>query len=325
MASVDKANERPCVCDRSYLGAVPEGHGGKRSIHDDCSRRKSSYRETSIEDTRALNEQQEATIIEWVVGLTEQSLVPTPGMITTVASKMAGRRLSRTWFAQFSTRHKHMLGSRSFDNLRLEPQESDIGACYAQLRKWCEQFFDIFRQKSIEYSIEIKNIYAMDQTEFVLGRNTRRAHEINVPGHSDSSTIGWNSSKESVNVMATICADGTHLPPTIMYQEQANHKTESWVRCSNYESENTDYDFRSDFQKWKSEKLGLAWLKQIFNPRTREKAQECWRLLLIDDDLPYFNTKFAFRCVELKILVAIYPPGTAHFLQPIGMSSGMFG
>ena len=68
---------------------------------------------------------------------------------------------------------------------------------------------------------------------------------------------------------------------------------------------------------WTNNDLGVAWLKQVFDPATQEKAQRNFRLLILDGHGSHVTKAFIDYCDENKILVLVYPPYATYMLQPL--------
>jgi hypothetical protein len=74
---------------------------------------------------------------------------------------------------------------------------------------------------------------------------------------------------------------------------------------------------------WNNNDIGLAWLEQVFDRVTREKARTNWRLLILDGHSSHVTQQFINYCDSNKILLAVFPPHSTHTLQPLDV--GMFG
>ena len=61
----------------------------------------------------------------------------------------------------------------------------------------------------------------------------------------------------------------------------------------------------------------IAWLKQVFNPQTKDIAGNRRRLLLVDRHSSHVNLEFINYCDQNQILFLILPPHTTHRLQPL--------
>jgi hypothetical protein len=61
----------------------------------------------------------------------------------------------------------------------------------------------------------------------------------------------------------------------------------------------------------------LAWLEQVFNRKTKIKAQGKWRLLIIDGHGSHLTQDFLSFCDENRILLFVFPAHSTHTLQPL--------
>jgi hypothetical protein len=63
----------------------------------------------------------------------------------------------------------------------------------------------------------------------------------------------------------------------------------------------------------------LAWLRDIFNWYTKEKAQRSYRLLVTNSYSSYVSKPFINYCDQNRILLAIYLPYSTYTLQPLNI------
>jgi hypothetical protein len=70
---------------------------------------------------------------------------------------------------------------------------------------------------------------------------------------------------------------------------------------------------------WSNNDVGLAWLEQVFNRYTREKARRRrdYRLLIINGHGSHLTSDFIDYCDNYYILLAVFPPHATHTLQPL--------
>jgi hypothetical protein len=126
--------------------------------------------------------------------------------------------------------------------------------------------------------------------------------------------------REWITILATICADDSWLPPAIIFAGKTGNIQTTWVE--DVELGQHQACFGSSPNGWTNDKLGLAWLKQVFDKHTKKKASNGreWRLLLVDGHGSHINMNFLDWCEKHHILVAVYPPHTTHRLQPLDVS-----
>jgi hypothetical protein len=122
-----------------------------------------------------------------------------------------------------------------------------------------------------------------------------------------------------ITLIATICADGTYLPPALIYQGQGNLQT-SWFQDF-VPGEHNVY-CTSTPSGFTNEDLAFDWLVNVFDKHTRRKARNGrrWRLLWLDGHNSHLNLRFLNWAIENHILVAVFPPHSTHRLQPLDVS-----
>ncbi len=76
---------------------------------------------------------------------------------------------------------------------------------------------------------------------------------------------------------------------------------------------------------WTSNKVGLAWIRDVFQRTTKSKpgAQRGRRLLILDGHGSHITKQFIKFCDANRILLAILSPHSTHTLQPLDI--GLFG
>jgi hypothetical protein len=138
-----------------------------------------------------------------------------------------------------------------------------------------------------------------------------------------SGRIKWacqDGSREFVSLLASICADATALPTTLIYQGKSNDLQDTWLQ--DLEQSETAY-FAVSANGWTDNSLGLQWLEKVFDPHTKTKAGGHRRLLIVDGHSSHVNMKFIDTADRLRIIILILPPHSTHRLQPLDV--GLFG
>ena len=78
-----------------------------------------------------------------------------------------------------------------------------------------------------------------------------------------------DGSREFISILAYICADGTHGPPTLIYQGKSFDLQLSWVEDIDQKEEAY---FAALVNGWTTNSLGVQWLERVFDRHTRKKA-----------------------------------------------------
>ena len=122
-----------------------------------------------------------------------------------------------------------------------------------------------------------------------------------------------------ITLIATICGDGTFLPPALIYQGQGNIQS-SWVQ--DFDSGKHNCYFASTPSGFTNKDLAFEWLVKVFDKNTQNKAgpRRKWRLLWLDGHNSHPNLKFLHSAIENRIIVAVFPPHSTHRLQPLDVS-----
>jgi DDE superfamily endonuclease len=122
-------------------------------------------------------------------------------------------------------------------------------------------------------------------------------------------------------LIAAICADGSSLPPSLIYQGQSYDLQDTWL---------DDFDdiahhafFACSKNGWSDDSLGLEWLRRVFDHTTKEKTSlRDRRLLIVDGHSSHVNLPFIEYADTNRILLAVFPPHSTHRLQPLDI--GLF-
>jgi hypothetical protein len=157
----------------------------------------------------------------------------------------------------------------------------------------------------------------MDEKGFLIGRLTKskRIFLQDLRGSGKLIGVSQDGSREWITIVAAICADGTTLPPLLIYQSDSGTIRDSWLQDFDFEQHNCW--FSSSPNGWTSNELGLKWLESLFQKESRESARRDWRMLFVDSHGSHVTTSFLKAAIDLKILVVIYPPHSTHRLQPL--------
>jgi hypothetical protein len=120
-------------------------------------------------------------------------------------------------------------------------------------------------------------------------------------------------------LLATICADGTRLPPALIYKGKSHDLMDTWVE--DFLDSDSAYFCSSD-TGWSCDTIGLQWLERVFDRHTCKKAGRSRRLLIVDGHSSHVNLKFLDYADRNRIIVLILPPHSTHRLQPLDV--GLF-
>jgi hypothetical protein len=129
--------------------------------------------------------------------------------------------------------------------------------------------------------------------------------------------VSQDGNREFISLLVCIAADGTALPPALIYKSDSGVLQDTWVEDVNPDDEAF---FAVSTKGWSCDVLGLNWLENVFHHYTKQKAGNRRCLLIVDGHSSYVNLKFINKCDNLRILLLILPSHSTHHLQPLDVS-----
>ncbi len=218
--------------------------------------------------------------------------------------------MEKNWADRFLKRHKDLLISKWTTGIDSKRYKADSYTKYSS-------YFSLLESNFEKFSVEPRHIYNMDEKGFLLGIGGRSKRVFSRRMYEQGKLRAYiqDGSREWLTLLACICADGTTLPPALIYQSSVGAIQESWLE--EFDAQTERAFFSASPTGWTNNELGLAWLKQVFEPSTRPKARSSYRLLILDGHGSHLSIDFLQFCRENKILVAIYPPHSTYTLQPL--------
>jgi Tc5 transposase DNA-binding domain/DDE superfamily endonuclease len=281
MDPIDEAIEEieslePCETF-SYM-AIAKKYGVVRTTLMRRHKGITASRTTRISNTQKLNPQQEAELVKYIEGLTARRLQPTREMVRNFASAIAKQDVGKNWVTRFIARHKNNIESHWTAGMDRDRHRADSGHKY-------QLFFQLLHDKIEEYKIQPQHSYNMDEKGFLIGI-IGRSKRIFSKAMWDSKEVRealQDGNREWITLLACICGDGSSLPPGLLFASANSSIQSSWVegvRAGKHEA-----FISSSLNGWSNNDIGLAWLEQVFDRYTKEKAQKdrrAWRLLILD-------------------------------------------
>jgi hypothetical protein len=215
-----------------------------------------------------------------------------------------------TWVDQFIKRNSSQLISCWTVGIDANRHNADSRANYSL-------YFDLLQQKISQYSIEPRHTYNMDEKGFLLGITTRSKCIFSRQLYKSKEVRQaiQDGSREWISLIACICADGSALDPALIYKAASGSLQSSWVEEISPQEHSAF--IASSPSGWSNNEIGVAWLKQVFDRCTREKARRSYRLLILDGHGSHISMDFIDYCDKNKILLAVFPPHSTHTLQPL--------
>jgi hypothetical protein len=289
---------------------IAEKHGVVRSTLTRKWRGETRSREAESIARQKLTPQQEEELVQYIEELTARYIPPTREMIQNFASSVAQEPVSESWVTRFINKYNIHLISQYSTGMDANRHNADSYVKY-------ELYFNLLQRKFAEYKLDAEHTYNMDEKGFMIGITTRAKHVFSrrmwEKGEVKASLQDGN--RAWITLLACVCGNGSALPPSLIYESANNTIQSSWVE--EIQSGEHSVLVSSSPSGWTNNDIGLAWLQQVFDRFTKEKARRKYRLLILDGHGSHVTMDFINYCDQNKILLAIFPPHSTHTLQPL--------
>jgi hypothetical protein len=126
-----------------------------------------------------------------------------------------------------------------------------------------------------------------------------------------------DESRKWITLLAIVCADETVLLPSLIYAAASGALQSTWV--ADVEAGKHDVFIISSPSGRTNNDIRLAWLEQVFNRCTKQKARRRrdYCLLVVDSHGSHLTMEFYEFCHTHQILLAVLTPHSTHTLQPL--------
>ena len=171
------------------------------------------------------------------------------------------------------------------------------------------RWFNEFKRVIEEEKIRPEDIYNMDETGFALG--TLAQTRVIVDKTCGMRYRASPGRQEWLTSIECICADGTIISSFVIFSGKS--LSQDWIPFDFDDS----WRFSVTSKGWTSNDHAIDWLRQSFEPMTREKAAGRTRILIYDGHGSHITGQFLKHCEQNKIHVLILSPHTSHLLQPL--------
>jgi transposase len=180
-------------------------------------------RAAAAQHKQLLNPQQEAELVEYIETCTERGLPPTREMVRNFATTIGKREASDAWVSRFLHRHEVDLTVKWSAGIDRDRHQADSHKKYSL-------YFELLHGKMLEYEVEPRNTYNMDEKGFFVGITTRskRVFSRSVWQAKLRTAAIQDGNREWITLLACICGDGEALPPALIYEGKAGLQS-SWV------------------------------------------------------------------------------------------------
>ena len=168
-----------------------------------------------------------------------------------------------------------------------------------------------------EHGIHEDDIWNFDETGFAMGLCST-SKVITAVERSERPQRVIQGNREWVTIIECVSSKGIAIPPVIILKGKEHQAP--WYQESNLPQ---DWMLTNSANGWTTDKIGLKWLKQVFDPFSKPLSTGAKRLLILDGHSSHQTAEFDHLCKENAIICLCMPPRTSHLLQPLDV--GVFG
>jgi len=298
------------------------------NVSETTLRARINGRVTEVEDNESrqlLSNAEETMLAKRCTYLTKTGFPPRKTTIIEMATEIQQRRvrkindeegmelvryppIGKDWIRRFLNRHPELRVKR--------PRRIDASrvkeVTHENVIEWIRTVGEVMR----DYKIKPENVYNMDETGFSIG-SIQAAHVV-IDDTIKAQFQAQPGRQEWVTVLECICGDGSAVAPLVIFK--AENGSTSWAQSPKIPG---NWRFSGSQNGWTSNRHGVAWLRQCFDPDTRDKADGNYRLLILDGHGSHVTGSFIMHCMDYRIALMRLPPHTSHVLQPLDV--GLFG
>lgn len=170
-------------------------------------------RDHQYEEQRILTNQQDKELIKYINKLTERGLFASHEMLRNFAKELTGKKPGKHWPGHFLKRHQDDLISTYTTAIDAARKRADSAYKYTL-------YFELLSRKLQEYELRPEDIYNMDEKGFMIGMLVKGLRIFSKSKYQNSGLKQrlQDGNREWITSITYICADGTSLPPGLIYQ-----------------------------------------------------------------------------------------------------------
>lgn len=210
----------------------------------------------------------------------------------------------RDWFYHFLNRWRDKIGTKYAKNM----SSARASSCTSDI---INNFFQILKDNNID-KIEPNNLWNVDETGFSCdpGKKKILCRKIS----KNPVLLIGNNEKAHYTVACCCSADGTHLPPFVVYKSKNLY--DKWCLGGP-----TRTVYSSSPSGWMESKQFLQWFRSVFLFHVTKYPGQ--KVLFLDGHSSHISIELIKLAMENNVKLICLPPNSSHILQP--MDVGVFG
>ena len=217
----------------------------------------------------------------------------------------------RDWWTRFLKRWESQLSVHKPQHL---PTHRAASANEEVLSSWFERVLDVFKKTGLDALPEgdlQKYLWNCDETGFCTSVAMKKI--LAKRGEKDVHETLGGSGRDYITVLGAGCADGTRLPPFVVYKGK-----NLWARWM--VGGPAGAMFSVSDSGWMEGANFIQWFKQMFLPAVRGLTVEKPVILFFDGHHSHLTIELIKTARDNNVHMICFPPHCTHVMQPLDVS-----
>lgn len=264
-----------------------------------------------------LSEAEESKIVKWILAKAKVGFPVHPENIKDSIQKILqssprknpfnDNRPGKKWLISFLKRHQEiaMKNTEIISKARAAVTENSI-------RYWFDGVSSFLKENnSLDLLSDGRRIINCDETGIQLCPKSGKV--LGPKNIKNFYEISKSSEKENITVLCTYSADGSILPPMIIYPYKR-------IPCHIYQSVPDTWGIGRSDSGWMVSATFFEYIANIMYPWLVNNNVEFPVILYLDGHKSHLSLELSEFCSEKKIILYCLPPNATHILQPCDVS-----
>ena len=209
----------------------------------------------------------------------------------------------RNWSKALEKRHPELIARR----VKASDWNRHEKNIYGKITHWFEVIKDVLQDPAVL----VGDVYNMDETGVML--SMPGSVNVLVGKHDMRDYRGARVKRTTITAIECISGDGRYLNPMIIWPVSTHRSNWTTFPTPGWQYAYSDSGYTDS-------RISLEWLRRIFDPETKEQANEKPRILICDGFGTHETLEILEFCFENNILLCRLPSHTSHKLQPCDVS-----
>lgn len=295
----------------SYRSLADHGEVPRSTLHHRARGRRSM--QAKAQDQQYLHPWEEEALVKFILQMSNFGYPVRIKFIPSLAYRLTLQRPPSdrppkpphvNWTRAFRKRHP-AIQARMVKALDWNRHEKNI---YPKSVHWFEVIGPVLQDPAIRP----ENVYNMDETGVMLsmlgsvkvlvGRDDMRKYR------------GARVKRTTVTAIECISADGRYLNPLIIWPAVTHRSNWTTYPTPGWQYACSESGYTDSY-------ISLEWLKRIFDPETKDRANGKPRVLICDGFGTHKTLEILEFCLEHNIILCRLPSHTSHKLQPCDVAA----